>query len=369
MKILTTNSAVLQRLLLLLAMLPDTSVHAASWYDWVDKPWPARYVISVALDYTRVEEYARKNNDERRKKGKTSLWSFEEFFDASHPFKGLPHPSGWVYGDIYKDYDDFGYQVIAFDTAGKVLTSNRAPKPLQIRQTPNSDVRLDAMMVEGDATPGNPFYRLGEWYVRLPGAQGDDMTPAFCGGDDDGRYSVESSDRYFHPTMKFNVKDVINNRGTFGCREWAWQMKRPASVAGLGGQVPDAKGQCQGGFEPGMYKGKRVCPGLDESSSIKPNARGFVQPYMDVTTYHDKAGKKTHIGRFVGWMGFDDAPRPVIGKHGDYWLCLHECPDGEKPGVIADIADWTGKRGWPLPKPTPYFPDSKLMPGREDMAE
>ena len=80
-----------------------------------------------------------------------------------------------------------------------------------------------------------------------------------------------------------------------------------------------------------------------------------MQPYIDVTTHHDKTGKKTHIGRFIGWMGFDDAPRPVIGKHGDYWLCLHECPDGEKPGVIADIAEWTGKRGWPMP--TPYFPN------------
>jgi hypothetical protein len=108
---------------------------------------------------------------------------------------------------------------------------------------------------------------------------------------------------------------------------------------------------------------------LDEASVYKPNAKGFVQPYIDVTTYHDKEGKKTHIGRFIGWMGFDDAPRPVIGKHGDYWLCLHECPDGEKPGVIVDIADWTGKRGWPLPRPTPYFPDGSLKPTQMDSME
>lgn len=355
--------------LLLPAILSGACVHAASWYDWVEKPWPARYVISVALDYSRIEEYALRTNEERRKKGRTTQWSFEEFFDATHTFKGLPHPIGWVYEDIYKDYVDFGYQVIDFDKSGLVLTPNRTPKPLHIKQTPNSDVRLDAMMVEGDATPGNPFYLLGEWYVHLPGARGDDITPAFCGGDDDGRYSVESSDRYFHPNMKFSVKDIINDRGTFGCREWAYQMKRPISVAGLGGQVPDSKGQCRDGFEPDLYKGKLVCPGLDEGSVYKPNAKGFVQPYIDVTTYHDKAGKKTHIGRFIGWMGFDDAPRPVIGKHGDCWLCLHECPDGEKPGVIADIADWTGRRGWPVPRPTPYFPDSKLKPTNVDAIE
>ncbi len=369
MRFLKTNKAILQCSLLLLAVMPSAHVHAASWYDWIDKPWPARYVIFGALDYSRIEEYAPKNNDERRKKGRTSLWRFEEFFDATHPFKGLPHPIGRVYEDYYTKYDDFGYQVIDFDKAGKVLTPNRTPKPLQIKQSVNPDVRLDAMMVEGDATPGNPFYRLGEWYVHLPGARGDDTTPAFCGGDDDGRYSVESSDRYFHPDMKFNVKNIINDRGTFGCREWAYQMKRPISVAGMGGQVPDAKGQCQGGFEPGLYKGKSVCPGLDESSQYKPNAKGFVQPYIDVTTYHDKAGKKTHIGRFIGWMGFEDAPRPVIGKHGDYWLCLHECPDGENPGVIADIVDWTNKRSWPLPKPTPYFPDVKLKPTRAELIE
>lgn len=369
MRIPKNSKAVLQLCLLLLALLTWVPAFAASWYDWVDKPWPVRYVISVALDYSRIEEYAPENNVERRKKGRTSLWSFEEFFDAKHPFKDIPHPAGWVYGEIYKDYDDFGYQVIDFDKSGKVLTPNRAPKPLQIKQTPNSDVRLDAMMVEGDATPGNPFYRLGEWYVHLPGSRGDDITPALCSYDDDGRYSVNSSDRYFHPNMKFNVKDIINDRGTVGCREWAYQMKRPASVAGLGGQVPDTKGQCQGGFEPGMYKGKMVCPGLDESSHYKPNAKGFVQPYIDVTTYHDKLGKKTHIGRFIGWMGFEDAPRPVIGKHGSYWLCLHECPDDEKPGVIADIADWTGKRGWPMPKLRPYFPDSKLIPSRSELIE
>jgi hypothetical protein len=369
MRFPTTNEKVLLISAVLLSIFTSAHVNAASWYDWVDKPWPARYVMSVALDYSRIEKYAPKTNEERRRKGDSTLWRFPEFFDATHSFMGIPHPAGFVYEDIYKDYDDFGYQVIDFSKAGMVLTPNRTPKPLQIKQTLNSDLRLYSMMVEGDATRGNPFYLLGEWYVHLPGPQRDETKPAFCGGDDDGRYSVESSDRYFHPEMKFNVKDIINDRGTFGCREWAYQMKRPVSVAGLGGQVPDANGQCQGGYEPGMYKGKLVCPGLDESSQYKPNEKGFVQPYIDVTTYHDKQGKKTHIGRFIGWMGFDDAPRPVIGKHGDYWLCLHECPDGDKPGVIADIVAWTSKRGWPLPKPTPYFPDSKFKPAKADAME
>lgn len=354
---------------LLLALVPSAHIHAASWYDWVEKPWLARYVMVVSADYSLLEEFARESNNKQRKKGKATQWEFQEFFDASRPFKDVPHPAGRVYEDVYSKYDEFGFQVITFDRNGKVLTPNRTTKPLQAKQSVGAEVRLDAMMVEGEATEGSRIYWLGEWYVHLPGSRGDDITPALCNYDDDGRYSVNSSDRYFHPNMKFNVKDIINDRGTFGCREWAYQMKRPISVADLGGQVPDANGQCQGGFEPGLYKGKLVCPGLDESSAYKPNAKGFVQPYIDVTTYHDKAGKKTHIGRFIGWMGFDDAPRPVIGKHGDYWLCLHECPDGEKPGVIADMADWTGRREWPMPKPTPYFPDSRLKPSKSDGME
>lgn len=369
MQILKTRAGALPLPLLFLSLWFSAQVQA-KWYDWANKPWPARYVVSVALDYTRLEEYAPKTNEERRKKGDTTLWRFHEYFDATHPFRGLPYSEGRLYEDMtVNNYDDFGFQVIAFDKDGKVLTPHRTPKPLQAKQSPNSDVRLDAMMVEGDATPGNPIYKLGEWYTYLPGARGDDLTPALCAGDDDGRYSVESSDRYFHPNMKFDVQEIIKRRGLFGCREWAYQMKRPISVAGLGGQVPDAHGQCQGGFEPGLYKGQMVCPGLDESSRYKPNAKGFVQPYIDVTTYHDKEGKKTHIGRFTGWMGFNDAPRPVIGKHGAYWLCLHECPDGEKPGVIADITEWTQKRGWPMPRPTPYFPDSKLKASKAQMGE
>jgi hypothetical protein len=341
----------------------------ATWYDWTEKPWPARYVISVALDYPRLEKFAILKNNELRKKASTEQWHLEEFFDATYPFGGTPYAKSEIFSDGYERYERLAFQVIEFDKGGKVLTPNRTPKPLQIKLTVNSDIRLDAVMVEGDASKGNPSYWLGEWYSYLPGARGEAFTPALCDFDDDGRYSVNSSDRYFHPEMKFSTKRIINDRGTFGCREWAYQMKRPISVAGLGGQVPDAKGQCQGGFEPGLYKGKLVCPGLDEASVYKPNAKGFVQPYIDVTTYHDKEGKKTHIGRFIGWMGFDDAPRPVIGKHGDYWLCLHECPDGEKPGVIADIADWTGKRGWPMPKPTPYFPDRSLKPTKMDSME
>jgi hypothetical protein len=70
------------------------------------------------------------------------------------------------------------------------------------------------------------------------------------------------------------------------------------------------------------------------------------RPYIDVTTYTKRGN---FIGQFVGWSRFEDAPKPIIGMNGKTWLCLYECPDGEPPGVIADIKAWTRKHGYTMP--------------------
>ena len=85
------------------------------------------------------------------------------------------------------------------------------------------------------------------------------------------------------------------------------------------------------------------------------------QPYIDVTSY---ASHGTFIGSMTGWSRFEDPPRPVIGRHGKTWLCLHECPGGEKPGVIPDIRAWTTRHGYPLPvRPAkqPLYPNADYM--------
>nr|WP_315251841.1 hypothetical protein [uncultured Duganella sp.] len=82
-----------------------------------------------------------------------------------------------------------------------------------------------------------------------------------------------------------------------------------------------------------------------------------VRPYIDVTTYTEN---RNFIGQFVGWSRFEDAPKPIIGMNGKTWLCLHECPAGEKSGVIADIKAWTAKHQYPMPvRPAmqPEYPD------------
>lgn len=81
------------------------------------------------------------------------------------------------------------------------------------------------------------------------------------------------------------------------------------------------------------------------------------RPYIDVTTYTRRGN---FIGQFIGWARLKDAPKPVIGMHGKTWLCLHECPGDEQPGIIADIKVWTSKHGYPIPrrpKQQPEYPD------------
>jgi hypothetical protein len=90
------------------------------------------------------------------------------------------------------------------------------------------------------------------------------------------------------------------------------------------------------------------------------------QPYIDVTTYSRRGN---FIGELVGWARFEDRPRPVIGMQGKQWLCLHECPAGENPGVISNIRSWTRKHNFPMPlrpKRQPVYPNANY---KDDLNE
>jgi hypothetical protein len=107
-------------------------------------------------------------------------------------------------------------------------------------------------------------------------------------------------------------------RGNVGCREWTAQLYRPE------------------------------------------------EPYIDVTTYSKRGN---FIGELVGWARFEDRPRPVIGMQGKQWLCLHECPAGEKPSVISDIRAWTRQHNFPMPerpKRQPVYPNANY---KDDLNE
>ena len=124
------------------------------------------------------------------------------------------------------------------------------------------------------------------------------MSPAVCDGVDQIRYKTNN------PRKKGYI-------GGFGCREWSAQMQSEDSA------------------------------------------------YIDVTSYYDS---KYHvISGIAGWSGFENKSKPIIGKHMTTWVCLHECPGGEEPGIIQNIEAWTRKHGFPLPKPAarqPEYPNS-----------
>ncbi|WP_432380717.1 hypothetical protein [Duganella sp. P38] len=78
------------------------------------------------------------------------------------------------------------------------------------------------------------------------------------------------------------------------------------------------------------------------------------RPYIDVTTY---TATGNFIGQFMGWARIVDAPKPIIGMQDNTWMCLHECPAGETPGVIKNIKTWTSKHGYAIPVPPAFQPE------------
>ncbi|WGG52941.1 hypothetical protein [Rugamonas sp. DEMB1] len=138
------------------------------------------------------------------------------------------------------------------------------------------------------------------------GIPGDDsFSPAICTRIDDARYA-DGWDKDDH------------YHGSFGCREWTAQLYNRA------------------------------------------------QPYIDVTSY-SKCG--SFIGKFVGWSRFTDPPKPIIGLQGKTWLCLLDCPVGEKPGIIHDITEWAVKHRFPVPTPPPTQPIYPNSNYKDDLSE
>lgn len=161
----------------------------------------------------------------------------------------------------------------------------------------------ELVLTHGDGAQDLQFH-LGYWYTGRSDEEFD-YIPAICSLDDEDR-------RY----KKGYFADSLDRVGNFGCREWGYYLQNP--------QIP----------------------------------------YIDVTSYG--SDKSTYIRPVTGWGRFDVPPKPVIGKHGDVWVCLHECPNGEEPGIIPNIKLWAARNGWPeprAPKRQPMFPDREFKRG------
>jgi hypothetical protein len=90
------------------------------------------------------------------------------------------------------------------------------------------------------------------------------------------------------------------------------------------------------------------------------------EPYIDVTSYGRQGN---FVGEFVGWSRFSDPRKPIIGMHGKTWLCLHDCPVGETPGVIPDIVQWAARHRFPVPTPPPRQPMYPNSNYKDDLSE
>ena len=264
---------------------------------WIERHWEARYFLLVSDSWEIKRSGAAERNTHGRR---TSLeWPqlFEPIAAVPIPKPSASYPLAWS--------EHFSVVVIQFDQQGMVISPNSSERPLRGRLN-----RLRYMTLATGDEPTDVRYNLGIWFTGI-GDASTDWAPGICPTNQQPDPAQIRSEGYLYG--KLFKPDPY--KATFGCREWAYQL----------------------------YDNER--------------------PYIDVTSYVPKAqdpdGPGTYIHEFIGWARFGDK-KPVIGRHKDDWYCLHDCPGGDKPGIISDIKVWAIRNGWAVPKrPTrvPVFPD------------
>jgi hypothetical protein len=289
----------------------------AKKYGLIKRPWEIRYVLrGEELTMMQIKaEQARVNNEEIvQNHMDLDALEYDGLFDPTHTF-------------AYSKPDTLAVELILFDRNGRVMTPNHSTFPLMgrhrffrstgdlhddlspadasSRKVKPASFQLDYIELIELGNWSSPPYHLAYWLTDPSGTHAS-FVPAVCNDDDFDRYR-----------QGWEVKGFLF-RGNFGCREWTYQL-------------------------------------FDKT-----------RPYIDVTSY-EKEG--TFIKEFTGWSRFTDPPKPVIGRNDKTWLCLFDCPGGEAPGAIADIAAWAKKHGYPVPRPPekqPTFPDADFDNSAEE---
>lgn len=270
--------------------------------QWLERPWELQYVLYVSDRWPGEVESARRR---AAKRSPTELR--HEWEEIVAPTSMLPARDRW-------DMPGAGLSVVVieFDRDGKVKTPHSFGAPLYGRL----DHRLYVTLTPGDRIT-QPRFPLGEWFMGL-GDVSTHWAPGLCGVKNmPSPFSRTDTGYLYGPKFETTLWSP-----TFGCREWAYQLGDPG------------------------------------------------RPYIDITSYYpkkaDPEGPGTYVYGIMGWAGFNDTRKPIIGKHGDDWFCLHDCPNGNEPGRIPDIKAWAAKNGWTVPKrPTksPTFPDPPARSG------
>jgi hypothetical protein len=299
------SAALLTFCCLSLAQQSEVSIASAKpMQRKASQTWIERpWEIKYFLAVTDAWSSKKKASIRRNSESGVTWQSWPQLFE---PATELEQPNPLIPGD------KFSVVSIEFDRQGTVTTPHTHKGPLRGRLNQLVTITLSS----GDAIK-DPQYDLGHWFLGL-GDVSTDWAPALCKTDQQPDAAQIKSDGYLYGS-KFKVDKYST---TFGCREWASQL----------------------------YDSSR--------------------PYIDVTSYIPKSkykgGSGAYIREFIGWARFDDK-KAVIGRHEDQWYCLYDCPNGDKPGAIANIATWASKNGWQVPqRPTrmPMFPDPPGKIGR-----
>lgn len=298
------------------ALVAVSELHAkedlAATQRWIERPWEFRYFINI--DTVQNMKWGIKDWQESLRLAKLGgLATYEGIF-----------PNSEVANVRRNEYADLGTKpftklVIEFDEFGNIKTSHTGPKGLKGHLNGLYDIVLSAGQAESDW-----YFKLGHWYT---GRSDDDLVfvPAIC----DSKDMDDSTADIGRYRKGFTAGRTYGN---FGCREWGYYLKSNA------------------------------------------------HPYIDITSYQweddetkpaNKKGRRpkklvAYVHATTGWGRFDVPPKPVIGKAFDTWVCFHECPNGEAPGIIRDIKAWATKNSWPEPKPPkkqPMFPDRDFKRG------
>lgn len=272
--------------------------------EWLGRPWELRYILYVDDGWNSTLSAAKRASEKAGRGQLDREWPL-----LFKPQVFFPSRDKWA-----QPGDGLSAVVIEFDRDGRVTAPHAAGAPLYGK----IDRILDVTLSEGGDV-NKPRYDLGFWFMGL-GDVSAHWAPSLCKASEmpNPFANTDLGTGYlygprFEPSSSF---------ATFGCREWAYQLQHPN------------------------------------------------RPYIDITSYVNKKddpdGSGTYVHGLFGWARFTDESKPVIGKHEQDWYCFHECPGGDKPGLIPDIKAWAKKNGWPVPRrPTriPVFPDPPAKPG------
>lgn len=269
---------------------------------WLKRPWEIKYFIFISDSWDSTYRASTKSHEE------SPSSAYQDWAYIFHP----------TYTFHAKDKYPETYTTVAveFDKEGFVKTPNDSPEPLRGRLTDY----LKLMLATGD-TNNERYHYVGEWFMGW-GDQSAEWAPSLCFLQEIPNH-LSDDDKFYKYGPAFVVDE---HSATFGCREWAYQLRDPD------------------------------------------------RHYIDVTSYIlpktlDPDGPGAYVqDDIIGWFGFDTPIKPVIGKNKDDWYCFFACPGNDAPGLIPDIRAWASKNGWSVPEPPakmPMFPD----PTQSDMED